>query len=59
VPLLFNLHCWVCPKVYALSRAADAFDAQGGLASDAAKKNVQAVIDQVLWAAQRLSPEAA
>ena len=55
VPLLFNLHCWVCPKVYALSRAADAFDANGGLVSDAARKNVQAVIDQVMWAAQRLA----
>jgi chromate reductase len=59
VPLLFNLHCWVCPKVYALSRAADAFDAQGELVADAAKKNVQAVIDEVLWAAARLAPDGA
>jgi chromate reductase, NAD(P)H dehydrogenase (quinone) len=55
VPLLLNLHCWVAPQVFALSRAADAFDAQGQLATEGAKKNVQAVIDQVLWAADRLS----
>lgn len=55
VPLLFNLHCWVCPKVHALSRAADAFDAQGRLTGESARRNVQAVIDQVLWAAQRLA----
>jgi NAD(P)H-dependent FMN reductase len=55
VPLLFNLHCWICPKVYALGRAADAFDAQGELVAESAKKNVQAVIDQVLWATARLA----
>ena len=54
VPLLFNLHCWVAPRTFAVSRAADAFDAQGQLVTDTAKKNVQAVIDQVLWAGQRL-----
>jgi NAD(P)H-dependent FMN reductase len=54
VPLLLNLQCWVAPKNYALGRAADAFDAQGQLVADAAKKKVQAVIDQVLWAAARL-----
>ena len=55
VPLLFNLHCWVCPKVYALGRAADAFDAQGGLVSEAARHGVQGVIDEVLWATARLA----
>jgi chromate reductase, NAD(P)H dehydrogenase (quinone) len=55
VPLLMNLQCWVAPKKYALARAADAFDAQGHLVNDSAKKNVQAVIDQVLWAAGRLN----
>jgi NAD(P)H-dependent FMN reductase len=54
VPLLINLHCWVAPTNYALGRAADAFDAQGGLVADAAKKKVQAVIDEVLWAGERL-----
>jgi NAD(P)H-dependent FMN reductase len=54
VPLLLNLHCWVAPTNYALGRAADAFDAQGGLIADTAKKKVQAVIDEVLWAGERL-----
>ena len=53
-PLLLNLHCWVSPVSYALSRAGEAFDAEGNLAADAARKRVQAVIDQVLWAADRL-----
>jgi NAD(P)H-dependent FMN reductase len=56
VPLLFNLHCWVCPKTYALGRAATAFNEAGELADDAARTRVQAVIEQVLWAAGRLSP---
>jgi chromate reductase len=55
VPLLLNLHCWVAPKNFALGRAADAFDEQGRLVNEGAVKNVQAVIDQVLWAAARLS----
>ena len=54
VPLLMNLHFWVAPTNYALGRAATAFDEQGQLVEDAAKKKVQAVVDQVLWAAQRL-----
>ena len=54
VPLLFNLQCWVAPKNYALARADEAFDANGGLNSDASTRSVQAVIDQVLWAAERL-----
>lgn len=54
VPLLFNLKCWVAPKTFALSRAAGAFDEQGRLDPTAVPK-VQAVIDQVLWAAQRLN----
>jgi NAD(P)H-dependent FMN reductase len=53
-PLLLNLHCWVAPVSYALGRAGDAFDADGDLVADAARQKVQAVIDQVLWAAQRL-----
>jgi NAD(P)H-dependent FMN reductase len=57
VPLLLNLKCWVAPANYALGRAADAFDDQGQLVADAAKKRVQAVIDQVLWAATRLAAE--
>ena len=52
-PLLMNLHCWVSPKQFALSKAAEAFDAEGGLSSDASCAGVQAVIDQVLWAADK------
>ena len=55
LPLLVNLECWVTPKNFALGRAADAFDAQGALVADGPRKSVQAVIDQVLWAAQRLA----
>lgn len=50
-PLLMTLQCWVSPKQFALSRAAEAFDAAGGLTTDASRAGVQAVIDQVLWAA--------
>ena len=55
LPLLVNLECWVAPKNFALGRAADAFDAQGTLVADGARKSVQAVIDQVLWAGARLA----
>ena len=54
VPLLFNLHCWVAPTVYALGRAGSAFDPEGRLVDENARKHVQAVIDQVVWAAARL-----
>ena len=56
VPLLLNAQCWVAPKAFALGRAGDAFDADGKLASEAHRSNVQAVIDQVLFAAGRLAP---
>jgi len=54
-PLLFNLHCWVAPKTFALGRAGDAFDEHGALVNEAARTQVQGVVDQVLWAAQRLA----
>ena len=54
-PLLINLQCWVAPKAFALGRAAEAFDADGNLTSEAHVKQVQAVIDQVLHASQRLT----
>ncbi len=53
-PLLQNLQCWVAPKQFALSRAAEAFDDAGQLKSEAHRQSVQAVVGQVLWAAQRL-----
>ncbi|MEO7952569.1 MAG: NAD(P)H-dependent oxidoreductase, partial [Polaromonas sp.] len=55
VPLLLNAQCWVAPRAFALARAADAFDAQGQLLDDTHRQNVQAVIDQVLFAASRLA----
>jgi chromate reductase, NAD(P)H dehydrogenase (quinone) len=54
VPLLFNLQCWVAPQTYALGRAGSAFDEHGRLLEPAARQRAQSVIDQVLWAAERL-----
>ena len=54
-PLLINLECWLAPKNFALGRAGDAFAADGSLVDERARKSVQAVIDQVLWAAGRLA----
>ena len=53
-PLLSNLQCWVAPKQYALGQAGGAFDADGQLQSDKHMEGVRAVVNQVLWAAQRL-----
>ena len=55
VPLLLNLQCWVAPKAFALSRASEAFDADGQLPGETHRKNVQAVLDQVLFAGSRLA----
>ncbi|MES2361385.1 MAG: NAD(P)H-dependent oxidoreductase [Pseudomonadota bacterium] len=55
VPLLLNAQCWVAPKAFALGRAGEAFDADGKLLNEAQLKNVQAVIDQVLFASARLA----
>lgn len=54
VPLLFNLHCWVAPRTFALGRAGQAFDEHGKLIDEGARAKTRAVIDQVLWAATRL-----
>jgi chromate reductase, NAD(P)H dehydrogenase (quinone) len=56
LPLLVNTQCWVAPKAFALSRAGQAFDAAGQLVDDKHRQSVQAVIDQVLFAAARLQP---
>ena len=53
-PLLLNLQCWLAPVNFALGHAGDAFDAHGALVNEPARRHVQAVIDQVLWAAARL-----
>ncbi|CDS52773.1 NADPH:quinone oxidoreductase [Polaromonas sp. CG9_12] len=55
VPLLFNSQCWVAPTTFSLGNAGTAFDAQGELVDDSHRHKVQAVIDQVLFAAQRLA----
>jgi chromate reductase len=55
VPLLLNAQCWVAPKAFALGHAGEAFDADGKLQNEAHLKNVQAVIDQVLFASSRLA----
>jgi NAD(P)H-dependent FMN reductase len=54
-PLMQNLHCWVCPRQFALAHAGEAFAAEGQLQSDRNRQAVQSVVDQVIWAAQRLS----
>ena len=54
-PLLLNMQCWVAPTAFALGHAGDAFDADGGLLNPLHVKSVQAVVDQVLWAAARLA----
>ena len=53
-PLLINAQCWLAPRSYAVSGAANAFDAQGALVHAQDSSGVRAVVDQVLWAAQRL-----
>jgi chromate reductase, NAD(P)H dehydrogenase (quinone) len=55
LPLLINSQCWVAPKAFALAHAAEAFDADGQLVNDQHRQSVQAVIDQVLFAATRLA----
>ena len=57
-PLLLNVQCWVAPRNFALGHAAEAFDADGRLLQEAQRERVQAVIDQVLFAASRLAPAA-
>jgi chromate reductase len=52
-PLLINLQCWVAPQQFALSKAHEAFDANGQLASDTARNSARAVVEQVLWATRR------
>lgn len=58
-PLLINLECWLAPRTYALSGAASAFDAQGALRQPEHRAGVRAVVEQVLWAAERLQGAAA
>ena len=54
-PLLRNLMCWVAPQQFALGKAGDAFDEQGRLKDASAEAKVKAVVDQVIFAANRLA----
>jgi chromate reductase, NAD(P)H dehydrogenase (quinone) len=54
-PLLRNLQCWLAPQQFALGKADDAFDAQGHLKDEAIAQKVKAVVDQVIFGAQRLT----
>lgn len=55
VSLLFNSTCWVAPKTFALGNAGTAFDVHGDLVKESHRHQAQAVIDQVLFAAERLA----
>ena len=52
--LLLNLECWVAPRSHAVSHAAEAFDAQGHLLRTQYQQGMEALVQQVLWAAGRL-----
>ena len=58
-PLLLNLECWLAPRHFALPHAASAFDAQGQLVDASQAAHVRGVVEQVLWAAERLQAPAA
>ena len=53
-PLMMNMQCWVAPRQFALARAFEAFTEDGSLKQETHRAGVQAVINQVLWAAQKL-----
>ena len=54
-PLLLNLQCWIAPQQFALANARQVFGPDGAPQREVARKSVQAVVDQVLWAGQRLA----
>jgi chromate reductase len=54
-PLLLNLQCWVAPRQFAVGAASQAFDAADQMTSESQRRGVQAVVDQVVWAGQRLA----
>ncbi len=55
-PIILNSQCWLAPKRHSLASAAQAFDEQGQLIDPKQREAVQAVVQQVLWAAPRLHP---
>ena len=54
-PLLRNLQSWLTPQQFALGKAGEAFDAQGQIKDEATVAKVKAVVDQVIFGAQRLT----
>lgn len=54
-PLLMNLECWVAPRSHAVGGAHSAFDEQAQLSRPQDQQGMQALVQQVLWAAERLS----
>lgn len=54
-PLLLNLECWVAPRSHAVSLASEAFDAAGNLQRLQNRQGMQALVEQILWAAGRLA----
>ena len=54
-PLLLNLQCWIAPQQFALANARQVFGPDGAPQREVARKSVQAVVDQVLWAGERLA----
>ena len=52
---MLNLQCWVTPKQHAVGTAGQAFDDAGQLVHDKDKAGVKAVVDQVLFATERLA----
>ena len=54
-PLMRQLQCWVAPKQFALSRAAEAFDDKGLLRDATQQASVVAVVEQVLHTARKLN----
>jgi chromate reductase, NAD(P)H dehydrogenase (quinone) len=54
-PLLLNCGCWVAPKAFALGKASEAFDADGALLSESARRSVAGVVTQVIGAARALA----
>ena len=53
--LMLLSQCWLAPKQFAVSRAADAFDERGQLKLPNQHQGVKSVVEQVLWAAGRLA----
>lgn len=52
-PLLLNLQCWVAPRSHAVAHAAEAFGMQNQLQRSQDQQAMQALVEQVLWAARR------